>query len=196
MKKVIIAIFFLIVFVAGFLINERFIIRHVPEVLSLTSIKTHWLVLQRKSNVEYLYFGTPGDKYRSQLLNIFRVKTGTPGQKPTPLPSLLGREYWVIIDKMESGDNPETAPYFLTLDVPVTEFEPYGPSPYLECNGQCNWILPGYFGLHGVNGDDTKLSKEDGGSSGCVRHSDSDITYLYNILDPKKEEVRYYVEDI
>ena len=68
--------------------------------------------------------------------------------------------------------------------------------PYTECNGQCNWILPGAFGLHGVNGDLSRLSIENPGSSGCIRHSDEDITYLYNNLDPQKEEIRYYIEDI
>lgn len=48
-----------------------------------------------------------------------------------------------MIDKVEAVDNPETAPYFLTLDIPVSDEEPFGPAPYLECDGQCNWVLPG-----------------------------------------------------
>ena len=79
---------------------------------------------------------------------------------------------------------------------PVSEEEPFGPTPYIECDGQCNWILPGAFGLHGVNGNSEKLSEFDLGSSGCIRHSNEDITYLYNLLDPEKEEIRYYIEDI
>lgn len=173
----------------------------------------YWFVLYRKSNKEELYRGTAGDKNKSKLLKTFRVKTGIPRERPTPLPQLLGREYWIIIEKHEESENPETAPYFLTLDIPVSENEPYGPTPYLECNGpastpvstsqrrggqrgeQCNWVRPGPFGLHGTGGNPAKLSEEDLGSSGCVRHGDEDITYLYNLLDPQKEEIRYYVED-
>lgn len=155
----------------------------------------YWLLLYRKSNLEFLYFGEPGDKYKSFLLKTFKVKTGIPNKAPTPLPKLLGKEYWTITDKMDSGDNPETAPYFLTLDIPVSDIEPFGPLPYLECNGQCNWGRPGFFGLHGVNGDATRLSKENPGSSGCIRHFDLDIVYLYNLLDPQKQEIRYYIED-
>ncbi len=158
--------------------------------------KHYWLLLHRKSNVEYLYYGVFGDKDNSRLLKTFQVKTGNLSISPTPLPKLLRRDFWLITKKESSADNPETAPYFLTLDVPVTEEEPFGPNPYAECNGQCNWSLPGYFGLHGINGNLSKLSKEDLGSSGCVRHSDSDITYLYNLLNPEREEVRYYIEDV
>ncbi len=160
-----------------------------------TPEEQYWFRLHRVSNVEYLYKGVPGDEEQSQLLKTFDVKTGVRGKKPTPLPQLLGREYWLIVDKMESFDNTETAPYFLVLDVPIPEEEPYGPEPYLECDGQCNWELPGYFGLHGIASDESKISKENEGSSGCVRHRDEDITYLYNLLDPKNEEIRYYVID-
>lgn len=52
------------------------------------------------------------------------------------------------------------------------------------------------FGLHGTGGQPEKLSKDDPGSSGCIRHKDEDITYLYNLLDPQKEEIRYYVSEI
>lgn len=84
----------------------------------------------------------------------------------------------------------------LTLNIPVSDTEPFGPEPYLECNGQCNWILPGAFGLHGSGGNPEKLSSTDPGSSGCIRHTDEDITYLYNILDHQKAEIRYYIKDI
>ncbi len=156
----------------------------------------YWFMLYRKSEVEKLYFGEPGNIQNSEMVKMFVVKTGIPGKKPTPLPSLAGRDYWIIVDKLEAFDNLETAPYFLTLDVPISEEEPYGPTPYLECDGQCNWELPGYFGLHGIAGDPTKLSKENEGSSGCIRHTDEDITYLYNLLDPAEEEIRYYIQDI
>lgn len=166
-----------------------------PQILG-ESIKSHWLTLERKSNIEKLYFGIPGNSTDSALLKTFKVKVGIPGEKPTPLPHLLGREYWIINDKFDTKDNPETAPYFLRLDVPVTEQEPYGPDPYLECQGQqCNWELPGAFGLHGVNGDESRLSDENPGSSGCIRHTDEDIIYLYNLLNPQTEEIRYYVVD-
>ncbi len=158
--------------------------------------KSHWLVLHRKSNKEYLYLGVPGEKQNSELVKIFMVKTGIPGERPTPLPKLLGREYWKITGKVEIKDDPETAPYFLILDIPYSEDYPYGPTPYLECNGQCDWILPGSFGLHGINGDSSRLAAENSGSSGCVRHTDKDITYLYNLLNPQKEEIRYYIDDV
>ncbi len=157
--------------------------------------KSHWFVLARKSGREFLYYGVLGDHNDSRLIKTFQVKAGVSGKSPTPLPSLLGRKYWLITKKESSADNPETAPYFLTLDIPVTDNRPYGPVPYEECNGQCDWALPGYFGLHGVNGNNLKLSTEDLGSSGCVRHTDEDITYLYNLLNPETEEIRYYIED-
>lgn len=152
-------------------------------------------MLNRKSNIEKLYRGVPGNENASTLLKTFVVKTGIPGERPTPLPQLLGKEYWTLVKK-EVSDNPETAPYFLTLDVPTSDEEPYGPTPYLECNGQCNWITPGFFGLHGTAGHPEKLSSEDPGSSGCIRHRDEDITYLYNLLEPEKEGIRYYIQDI
>lgn len=155
----------------------------------------YWFLLERKSNLEHLYFGLPGDKNKSQLVKTFNVKAGIPGEKPTPLPQLLGRKYWLIIDKLDSRDNPETAPYFLILDVPVTNEPPYGPYPYEECEKQCDWELPGWFGLHGTAGQPEKLSEQDPGSFGCVRHSDEDITYLYNLLEPKNNPVRYYIQD-
>jgi len=157
--------------------------------------KSHWLILHRKSGRELLYYGVSGDPNNSRLIRTFQVKSGSTSS-PTPLPKLLGKDYWLITKKESSVDNPETAPYFLTLNIPTSDEWPYGPVPYLECNGQCDWILPGYFGLHGVNGYNSKLSKEDSGSSGCVRHSDLDIEYLYNLLMPDKEEIRFYIEDI
>jgi hypothetical protein len=160
------------------------------------SKESYWLLLHRKSNVEFLYKGIPGVKEKSKIIKKFQVKSGAPGQKPTPLPELLGREYWLITGKVETLDNPETAPYFLILDIPYSEEYPYGPTPYLECNGQCDWVLPGSFGLHGINSDPSRLGAGNPGSSGCVRHKDEDITYLYNLLDPEKEEIRYYIEDI
>ncbi|MBI3984535.1 MAG: L,D-transpeptidase [Candidatus Levybacteria bacterium] len=157
--------------------------------------KHHWFLLHRKSNIEYLYYGTFGDANNSQLLKTFQVKVGQI-LSPTPLPQLLGRGYWLLIKKESSSENLDTAPYFLTLDVPSNGEWPYGPTPYLECNGQCDWQMPGYFGLHGINGNLDKLSSEDVGSLGCVRHKDEDITYLYNTLHPETEEIRYYIVDI
>lgn len=157
--------------------------------------KSYWFVLHRESNIEDLYLGEPGDKSQSKLVKTFQVKTGIPGERPTPLPELVGRKYWKVIKEEAQFDNPETAPYFLTLDIPAPEEEPFGPVPYTECNGQqCSWILPGAFGLHGTASNPAKLADEDPGSSGCIRHSDEDITYLYNLLDPQKEEIRYYIE--
>jgi lipoprotein-anchoring transpeptidase ErfK/SrfK len=156
---------------------------------------SYWFLLNRKSDAEFLYFGKPGHSETSRLVRFFRVKSGIPGKRPTPLPQLLGREYWIITGMESSADNPDTAPYFLTLDVPVTDDAPFGPLNYFECNGQCNWGVPGRFGLHGVNGNPAKLSVQDPGSSGCVRHADRDITYLFNLLKPEKKEIRYYIED-
>lgn len=157
---------------------------------------TYWFVLHRKSNEEYLYKGIPGEQGKSEVVKVFTVKTGIPKERPTPLPKLVGKQYWLITKKESSKENPETAPYFLTLNIPAPSEEPFGPRPYEECNGQCQWVLPGLFGLHGINGDVSRLSEENLGSSGCIRHTDNDITYLYNLLDPKHEEIRYYIEDI
>jgi hypothetical protein len=157
--------------------------------------KEYWFVLNRKSNKEFLFFGEPGNKESSALVKVFAVKSGIPNQRPTPLPQLLGRDYWRIIKKEESLNNPETSPYFLTLDIPVPEGPPFGPEPYLECGGQCNWELPGAFGLHGVNGDPERLAENNPGSSGCIRHSDKDISYIYNLLDVN-EGIRYYINDV
>ena len=164
----------------------------------------YWFELQRSDNIENLYKGIPGDKAKSTHIRSFRVKSGIPGERPTPLPKLVGRDYWLVTDKQAQVDNPETAPYFLTLNIPVSDEEPFGPVPYEECGGlpastdsslggQCNWILPGAFGLHGSGGNLEKLSDFDPGSSGCIRHSDEEITYLYNLLNPEKEEIRYYI---
>ena len=81
--------------------------------------KSFWFILYRKSNQELLYFGEPGNKNDSALIKVFRVKSGIPNQRPTPLPNLLGRDYWLITQKFETADNPETSPYFSTLNIPV-----------------------------------------------------------------------------
>lgn len=186
MKKVLIFIFFTLLFTINF--------KTQGEVLSAKSESSYWLTLFRKSDVEILYFGAPGDPKNSFLIKAFKVNSGVPNEKPTPLPKLLGREYWLITEKIEDKENLETSPYFLSLNIPVTEEEPYGPTPYLECSGQCNWDIPGSFGLHGTAGDESRLL--DAGSSGCIRHKDLDITFLYNVLKPEESEIRYYVEDI
>lgn len=166
------------------------------EVLSGESKNSYWFELHRKSNKETLYFGVPGETENSKLVKEFMVKTGKPGERPTPLPQLLGRDYWLLTAKREALINPETAPYFLVLDIPISDQVPFGPVPYEECGGQCNWQVPGEFGLHGVGGDNSKLSEENEGSSGCIRHADEDITYLYELLNPSQEEIRYYIKDI
>jgi hypothetical protein len=186
----------IIVLVVGL---ASYVVTHIQQASSvLPEIKqaSYWLLLHRKSNKELLYQGVPGTIARSILIKTFEVKTGQPGKRPTPLPQLMGRDYWMITKKFETSDNPEIAPYFLALDIPYSEEYPFGPEPYEECNGQCNWELPGSFGLHGVNNDETRLSEDNIGSSGCVRHQDKDITYLYNLLNPETAEIRYYIEDI
>lgn len=189
------AYYFIIVFLLGLIVGGLFVYltRSVPPVLETSQPQEYWMVLHRKSNKEFLYRGVPGDTEKSSLVKSFTVKTGIPGQRPTPLPQALGKKYWKIVKKYSSSENPETAPYFLELDVPV-EDGVFGPVPYNECNGQCSWILPGYFGLHGVNGDTTRLGNDNPGSSGCIRHTDQDITYLYNLLEVD-EGVRYYIVD-
>lgn len=196
MKKVIPLVSVVVLILAGILFTQ---VQSISKPLSGDDVPkpAYWFMLHRKSNIEYLYLGEPGNQQKSQLIKKFQVKTGIPGERPTPLPELVGREYWVLTDKMEAFNNPETAPYFLVLDVPTPSEPPFGPEPYLECSGeQCNWELPGYFGLHGIAGNPDKLSDEDPGSSGCVRHTDEDITYLYDLLDPESGEIRYYVRDI
>lgn len=202
-----IVFYFTIILLVGVIIGvaaTHFVQSKKQQVLSVQSTKeSYWFMLHRKSNIELLLRGIPGSQEQSALVRVFKVKTGVPGEKPTPLPKLLGKDYWIITKKEESKDNPETAPYFISLNIPVTDEEPYGPTSYTECinqftgeKTQCNWILPGSFGLHGVNNDASRLSDYDLGSSGCIRHSDEDITYLYNLLNPEKEEIRYYIEDI
>jgi lipoprotein-anchoring transpeptidase ErfK/SrfK len=197
MKKLVVLFIFLLILVSA-LFYQLITFNNLTqkEVLATKTEQAHWFILSRKSNIEKLYYGEAGNILESDLVKTFRVKSGVPGQKPTPLPKLLGRDYWLIVDKYETKDNPETAPYFLKLDIPVGEEEPFGPEPYLECEGQCNWQLPGAFGLHGVAGDESRLSDEILGSSGCIRHSDADITYLYNLLEPKQYQIRYYISDI
>lgn len=189
----------ILVFMTGFLvgvINARIFVQERNSAIQAVEKKYYWFVLSRKSNIEYLYKGIPGDKKRSDLIKTFVVKSGIPGERPTPLPQLTGEDYWLVTKKYETKDNPETAPYFIELNVPTKETEPFGPEPYRECGEvQCNWQIPGPFGLHGVGGDLSRLSYENPGSSGCIRHKDEDIIYLYNLLNPK-EEIRYYIEDV
>ena len=194
-KKVVILIILLLPYLWANSSNDK-----KPQILeaAVSMKESYWLSLDREMSKEYLYFGIPGDVNDSKLIREFSVKTGA-SWSPTPLPKLLGRDYWILVNK-QSTQNPETAPYFLQLDIPVTDEWPYGPVPYTECSDvatglsiQCDWITPGYFGLHGVNGNLNKLSDDDFGSSGCIRHTDEDITYLYNLLNPENEEIRYYI---
>lgn len=186
---VLISIFFFIAFISSYFTTGK------NSKYQNEAKEQYWFVLYRASNLEQLFKGVPGDTENSRLIRTFKVKSGIPGERPTPLPQLLGREYWTITKKFETSDNPETAPYFLQFDVPGYEVPPYGPVPYEECNGQCNWELEGPFGMHGVDGDPTRLDMQNPGSSGCVRHLDADITYLYNIINPE-DKVRYYIQDI
>jgi hypothetical protein len=195
MKKILALILLLISAISFIVIFSGLDTRASGQVLSTRVKPAYWFMLYRKSNLEFLYHGHAGDLRASRLIKTFSVKTGIPGERPTPLPQFLGRNFWLVTAKSESIDF-ETAPYFISLDIPVSGEEPYGPDPYLECNGQCNWILPGEFGLHGVAGDDSKLSSDNPGSSGCIRHKDADITYLYHLLDPENEEIRYYIQDL
>lgn len=195
MVKKLLTIFLIFVSIVTFGVVLFYPKANKTQVLSEKKIEQYWFLLQRKSNIEKLYKGEPGLVEKSALIKQFNVKSGILGERPTPLPEKLGRKYWLITKKEEALNNPETAPYFLTLNIPVSKEEPFGPTPYLECNGQCNWILPGAFGLHGVAGDKTKLDKNNPGSSGCIRHRDEDITYLYKLLNPEKEEIRYYIQE-
>lgn len=164
-------------------------LNHIPKQMD------YWFLLNRKSKKEYLYRGVPGDISQSTVIKEFNVNVGIMGERPTPLPKLMGKEYWNLIAKFETTNDPETAPYFLTLDIPAPDTYPYGPMPYEECNGQCDWVRAGPFGLHGIANTPSKLT--DKGSSGCIRHTDEEITYLYNLLNPSNENpIRYYINDI
>lgn len=198
-KLIILSIFIIsLIPLSGLLLNSNKDVRGEK----IDSPKTsYWFMLHRKSGEELLYLGVPGDVDNSKIVRRFQVKTGA-SWSPTPLPKLVGREYWKIVKKESSAENPETAPFFLQLDVPTSDEWPYGPTPYTECKDiytgepiQCDWVLPGYFGLHGTGGNPSKLLAEDYGSSGCVRHKDEDIVYLYNLLDPAREEIRYYITE-
>lgn len=177
------------------LLSSFYLMQHFFFPNKVAAEKSYWFLLHRKSNVEMLYHGVAGDVQSSMLVKKFSVQTGIPGERPTPLPSLVGKAYWIITEKLDAHDNPLTSPYFLQLNIPFTDEEPYGPTPYLECNGQCNWQLPGAFGLHGTGVEHDTILPEDPGSSGCIRHNNKDISYIYNLLDLKKE-VRYYIEDV
>jgi lipoprotein-anchoring transpeptidase ErfK/SrfK len=200
-KKFTLLLFFIILLLPliGFLRIDK---SEVKGESIIASKESHWFILHRKSNIEFLYYGAPGDVNNSKIVRKFQVKTGA-SWSPTPLPELVDRKYWKIVKKESSEDNPDTAPYFLQLDIPSDENWPYGPVPYEECkdinsgeNIQCDWVQPGYFGLHGTGGQIAKLGSDNLGSSGCIRHKDEDITYLYNLLNPEKEEIRYYIQDI
>lgn len=156
---------------------------------------SYWFRLNRRENIETLNYGPNNLPQLSLMVWFFRVKTGVPGQKPTPLPQKTGRPFWLVIDKYQTRDNPETAPFFLVLDVPGTETSPFGPRPYRECAGQCNWKIPGYFGLHGVAGVESRLTIPEPGSSGCVRHRDFDISFLYHVLDPRRNPIPYFIPE-
>ncbi len=167
----------------------------VPEEVISQKQNEYWFKLHRKSKKEFFYKGVPGEINESELIKVFNVNVGISGERPTPLPTLVGKEYWNIIAKFDTNTDPETAPYFLTLDIPWTDVYPYGPEPYTECNGQCDWVRPGSFGLHGIAANPEKLT--DAGSSGCIRHTDEEITYLYTLLNPSPENpIRYYIEDV
>ncbi|MFW5703936.1 MAG: L,D-transpeptidase [Patescibacteria group bacterium] len=201
MRTIIVPLVIVILLLSCIVIVRNTLTNDGSAVLGRNSDSTHqqddiyWFILHRDDEQEYLYYGKPNNIAESKLIRSFSVKTGRPGERPTPLPHLVGRKFWRIIDKTEVSDNPETAPYFLTLDIPAPSEAPYGPEPYNECDGQCNWVAAGEFGLHGINGDPSRLTSEDPGSSGCIRHTDEDITFLYNLLDPANEEIRYYIVD-
>lgn len=173
-----------------------------PNAINPNSPKTtpaqgdYWFILHRRSKKEDLYQGTPGDVASSKLIRTFTVNVGRFQDDPTPLPQKLGRDYWLITSKRASSNTNLLGPYFLSLDIPyLGEFQ--GPQPYLECgeNGdeQCFWTTPGDFGLHGVGNTPSRLT--DNGSSGCIRHSNEDITYLNSIINPSNSAIRYYIED-
>lgn len=103
------ALFFIFILVSGAYFFKTAVADQSKEILSQ---KNYWFLLHRKSNKEFLYFGEPGKANKSALVKNFDVKTGAAGKRPTPLPQLLGREYWLVVDKIDSKENPETAPYF------------------------------------------------------------------------------------
>ena len=178
--------------------------------------RQYWFLLHRKTDVnatetEGLYLGIPGDPNNSELLKTYTVNTGIPFDDPTPLPQLVGMEYWLINGSITNPGG-TMGPYFITLNIPFDDVSPLcnnpdplnpngcnGPVPYNECgparNQQCYWTLGGNFGLHGTNGSSSRLT--DSGSSGCIRHSDADITEIYNTIQSQinSGQIRYYVTD-
>lgn len=175
------------------------------------STDSYWFLLERKSKRETLYQGTPADTAKSKVIRSFQVNPGWPGQTPTPLSTKLGNPYWIITQyKINTTDEKKATlgPYFFSLNIPINNpgrnclvngvaTDCQGPVPYLECpdmpGSQCYWPVPGDFGLHGIGNDASRLTNE--GSNGCIRHSNEDITYLYNLLSSYNPEVRYYIVD-
>ncbi len=167
--------------------------------------QAYWFLLHRKSMREDFYQGAPGDVSQSHLVKEFTVRVGKPGERPTPLPSLAGRDYWLITSRRDTTGDPSTSPRFLTLDIPYPS-PYYGPVLYSECgpngNQQCNWGTPGEFGLHGTDGHPERVfndgSTNSDWSSGCIRHLDNDILYLDSQLGhliDNGQEIRYYIHD-
>src|SRR5688572_16212552 len=72
--------------------------------------QNYWFMLHRKSKKEFLYQGIPGDLANSTLVKEFQVNVGIEGQRPTPLPELVGRAYWNLIAEYDTAADPETAP--------------------------------------------------------------------------------------
>lgn len=182
-----------------------------PGETTAPSTDAYWFLLERKSKKETLYQGKPGDRTNSRIIRSFQINPGWPGQTPTPISTKLGIPYWIITTyKTNTADEQKSklGPYFLSLNIPYNDpgnncpingvnKNCQGPTPYLECpdraNNQCYWPVPGEFGLHGVGNSISRLTDE--GSNGCIRHSNDDITYLYNLLSKYNREIRYYTVD-
>lgn len=176
-----------------------------PPTPTQTPTDNYWFLLDRLNKKEYLFQGPVGVRDRKYLVREFTVLPGLSGQTPTPVPSKVTptREYWTFNSatlKSPVGDISNGGqPGFLKLDIPYDN-SLGGPVPYLECGpsgtSQCNWNTPGAFGLHGV---DNNHPLTDPGSSGCIRHNNTDIQYLYNLLsnvvNNNPNTIRYYIED-
>ncbi len=175
---------------------------------------TYWFLLNRQKRYEILYKGTPEKITQSQVVKISTINPGSPGDEPTPIPQKLGKKFWSLTGevRLHPQDSDPTGyekfgPYFIVLDVPFkNQPDPscnnngttdcYGPVPYKECgpslDQQCNWHTPGEFAIHGND----KLDPP--GSAGCVRHSNTDITEIYDTLNNAKainSNTRYYAID-
>jgi lipoprotein-anchoring transpeptidase ErfK/SrfK len=137
-----------------------------------------YLILDTAKGLEKLFIN--GKLYRNYRVNIGKVG------EPTPKPAPCGRKYWKLTHAVE--DHPEFG-HFIYMDVPY-KGKSNGPANYIEDGLLSHWEVSGPFGLHMGRISQKNIRT----SSGCVRHSESDIEELYKILKLLDDwPYRYYV---